>query len=138
LRLSCAFRYSEDRDSHIVLQEMPLGTVQCHPWHPASRCVFLYQKRSYRDHFDPKCYWIVDGSDRLIFGDATTYEIRSYGPDGTLKQRILRDLDTLPVTKSLIDEYRKRPVPPGISHPTHYRSQLPAFRSFFSDDQGRL
>jgi hypothetical protein len=104
----------------------------------ADEIVRLDFKRTERTRFDPECFWIVDDSNRLVFGNAASYEIRDYGSDAKLKRRILRDFDPLPVTKKMIDDDRKLPRPPGLSPPTRYPSHLPAFRGFFPDDQGHV
>jgi len=104
----------------------------------ADEIVRLDFKRTERTRFDPECFWIVDDSNRLVFGNAASYEIRDYGSDAKLKRRILRDFDPFPVTKKMIDDDRKLSRPPGLSPPTRYPSHLPAFRGFFPDDQGHV
>lgn len=93
-----------------------------------------------RNPFKPWESWIVDDKDRLIYGDAKTYEIRYFGPDGKQVRRIIRDYDPLKVSQKDIDEFRNRATPPGVSMAQNFdfSSHHAAYRSFFVDDLGNL
>jgi hypothetical protein len=93
-----------------------------------------------RNPFKPWESWIVDDKDRLIYGDAKTYEIRYFGPDGKQVRRIIREYDLLKVSQEDIDEFRNRPTPPGLSMARNFdfSSHHAAYRSFFVDDLGNL
>jgi len=88
--------------------------------------------------FKPRDRWILDDKDRLVYGDAKTYEIRYFDPKCKLVRRILRNWDPLKVTQKDIAEFRNRRVPPGLSLPKDFPSHHSAYRRFFADDQGRL
>jgi hypothetical protein len=99
-----------------------------------------------QDHYDrnpfaPRDCWIIDAQDRLIYGDAKTYEIRCFSPDGKLAQKTVREYEPLKVTTQDMDEFENRKTPPGIvmsrktiNYPTHHAG----YRSFFADDLGHL
>jgi hypothetical protein len=88
--------------------------------------------------FRPREYWMLDERGFLIFGNAKTYEIRYYNPDGKLIRRVLRDYEPLKVTKEDITEFANRPTPSGFTPSYDYSTHHAAYRSFFVDDQGHL
>jgi len=88
--------------------------------------------------FAPRQYWVVDSQDRLIYGDAKTYEIRYFDFSGKLVRKVLRAGRPLKVTKKDIDEFADRKTPPGINPVYNYSSHHAAYRSFFADDLGHL
>jgi hypothetical protein len=98
------------------------------------------EDESRNNPFSPWEYWVVDDKDRLIYGDAKTYEIRYFGPDGKQVRRIIRDYDPLKVSQKDIDEFRNRAAPPGLSMAQNFdfSSHHAAYRSFFVDDLGNL
>ena len=59
-------------------------------------------------------------------------------PRPKLVRRVLRDYEPLKVTKKDIDEFEKRPTPPGFNPTYNYSTHHAAYRSFFADDQGHL
>jgi hypothetical protein len=74
----------------------------------------------------------------LIYGDAKSYEIQNFSPEGKLVQRVLRDYEPIKVTQEDIKEFNNRSVSP-MSAPTYnYSDRFSAFRSFFVDDRGFL
>jgi hypothetical protein len=88
--------------------------------------------------FQPRDYWLLDERGGLIFGNAKTYEIRYYDPEGKLIRRVLRDYEPLKVTKDDISEFENRPMPSGVRGSAEYSAYHAFFRSFFVDDQGHL
>jgi hypothetical protein len=92
--------------------------------------------------FSPRERWIIDAQDRLIYGDAKTYEIRYFSPDGKLARKIVREYEPLKVTTKDMDEFESRKTPPGIVMPPRktikYSTHHAAYRRFFADDQGDL
>jgi hypothetical protein len=94
-----------------------------------------------RSPFKPRDCWVLDDSDRLIYGNAKNYEIQYFNPEGKLFRRVLRDYEPLKVTTQDMGEFESRKTPPGIvmSRKTiNYSTHHAAYRSFFIDDQGHL
>ena len=89
--------------------------------------------------FQPRDRWILDGQDRLIYGDGKTYEIRTFSPEGKLVRRILRDYELLKVSQKDIEEFGDRRIPgSGAKVNYEFSTHHAAYRSFFADDQGHL
>ena len=100
--------------------------------------IFSHPQDESRNPFAPRDLWTLDYKDRLFYGNARTYEIRIFNPDGGLSRRIVREHEGLEVTKKEIDEFESRKTPPGINPVYNYSSHHAAFRSFFVDDEGHL
>jgi hypothetical protein len=100
--------------------------------------IFDHPTEESHNPFKPRERWIVDDKNRLIYGNANSYEIRYFEPDGRLSRKILRDYNPLKVSKNDIDEFLKRGAPPGFNPTYDFSSHHAAYRSFFVDDQGHL
>jgi hypothetical protein len=90
--------------------------------------------------YSPRAYWILDPQDRLVFGYPKTYEISFYDEHFKAVKKIRREYEPAKVTDEDKKVYLKRSNPPGATGPPKYPcpSVHAAFRSFFSDDHGRL
>jgi len=90
--------------------------------------------------YSPRAYWILDPQGRLVFGYPKTYEISYYDEHFKVVKKIRREYEPARVTDEDKKIYLKRSNPPGAKGPPKYPcpSDHAAFRSFFSDDQGRL
>jgi hypothetical protein len=90
--------------------------------------------------YSPRAYWVLDPQGRLIFGYPKTYEISLYDEHFREVRRIRREYEPAKVTNEDKELYLKRSNPPGATGPPRYPcpSVHAAFRSFFSDDHGRL
>lgn len=93
-----------------------------------------------RNMYSPQVYWILDPQDRLVFGHPKTYELDFYDEHYKIVKKIRRDFDPARMTDEDKEMYLKRSNPPGVSGPPKRPcpSVHAAFRSFFSDDHGRL
>jgi hypothetical protein len=88
--------------------------------------------------FKPRDRSILDEKGGMIYGDAKSYELRYFGPDGKLVRRVLREYEPLKVTKADIDEFLDRKTPPGLNPTYEYSTHHAAYRSFFVDDLGHV
>jgi hypothetical protein len=90
--------------------------------------------------YSPRAYWILDPQGRLVFGYPKTYEISLYDEHFKAVKKIRREYEPAKVTDEDKKLYLKRSNPPGATGPPKYScpSVHAAFRSFFSDDHGRL
>jgi len=90
--------------------------------------------------YSPRAYWILDPQGRLVFGYPKTYEIAIYDEHFKAVKKIRREYEPAKVTDEDKKVYLKRSNPPGATGPPRYPcpSVHAAFRSFFSDDHGRL
>jgi hypothetical protein len=90
--------------------------------------------------YSPRAYWILNPQGRLVFGYPKTYEISLYDEHFKAIKKIRREYEPARVTDEDKKIYLKRSNPPGVTGPPKYAcpSVHAAFRSFFSDDHGRL
>ena len=90
--------------------------------------------------YSPRAYWILDPQGRLVFGYPKTYEISLYDEHYKAVKKIRREYEPAKVTDEDKKVYLRRSNPPGATGPPRYPcpSVHAAFRSFFSDDHGRL
>jgi hypothetical protein len=100
--------------------------------------IFDHPSEESHNPFKARERWIVDDKDRLIYGNAKSYEISFFEPNGRPSRKILRDYDPLKVSKNDVDEFLKRGAPPGVNPTYDFSSHHAAYRSFFVDDQGHL
>jgi hypothetical protein len=93
-----------------------------------------------RNMYSPREYWILGPQGRLVFGYPKTYELDVYDEDYKIVKKVRRDYDPAGMTDEDKEMYLKRSNPPGVSGPPKRPcpSVHAAFRSFFSDDHGRL
>ena len=87
------------------------------------------------------CFGILpDGG--LILGWSETYELKIHNPDGSLRTRILRDYDPVPMTAAEKDRIRQeiaeRPNDIMAQRKTVFPDRYPAYRDFLPDDRGRI
>jgi hypothetical protein len=88
--------------------------------------------------FLPVNYFLIDRTDRFVYGYPETYEIQFFGPaEATAFRRILREYDPVPVTAEEKAELEKQ-VPPGMKIEIEFPKHHPAYTRFFLSDLGHL
>ena len=85
--------------------------------------------------FMPVSYWVIDGSDNMIYGYPQDYTIEVIDPEGRLIKKISREYDPVEVTEKEKEE-ETQDVPPQIRF--EFSRTHSAFARFFADDEGRL
>jgi hypothetical protein len=80
-------------------------------------------------------YYTFDKDDRVVCGVSDQYEIKIFGPTGSLVQKIMRDYDPVEITEQEKKEVEKD-MPPEIklAIPKYHA----AFQWIMTDDEGRI
>jgi hypothetical protein len=88
--------------------------------------------------FLPVNYFLIDRTDRFVYGHPETYEIQYFGPDeAKVQRRILRDYDPVAVTAEEKAALMKQ-APPGMKIEVEFPKNHPAYARFFLSDLGHL
>ncbi|HZD43498.1 MAG TPA: hypothetical protein VE134_05510, partial [Methanomicrobiales archaeon] len=91
--------------------------------------------------FTPRAWWTLDAEGRVLFGYPGAYEIEVHDPDGTLLRRIRREYDPVKVSREEradLTERTRKVLGPEAAAEMSFAEEHSAFRSFFTDDEGRL